>query len=243
VNWTGRLQMRPKNLVIPPQPVRDNLEQFDHDVANLFLLPALLGGNMLALGGDVSWSWGTLCAFLVYFVSDSLWIALHPRSVPQSRAVIAHHLLAVALVLRFLWGEVKQLPLQDARRDAVHCLLAAEVSTWFLIARRNVPYCRTLVSMLFHASWFYFRIYLYFSQWSKVFVQFVNHWFVLLDTDSSGWLTEEEFTQPARWMRSLLTFESEDLAYITIALVLAVLWTYDLIFAKVREECSCPTRA
>ena len=44
-------------------------------------------------------------------------------------------------------------------------------------------------------------------------------------------------------MRSLLTFESEDLAYITCALVLAILWTYDLIFAKVREECSCPTRA
>ena len=37
-------------------------------------------------------------------------------------------------------------------------------------------YFRTFVSVLFHASWFYFRIYLYFSQWSKVFVQFVNHW-------------------------------------------------------------------
>ena len=35
--------------------VRDNLEQFDHDVANLMLLPALLGGNVLALRGAEGW--------------------------------------------------------------------------------------------------------------------------------------------------------------------------------------------
>ena len=37
------------------------------------------------------------------------------RSVPQSRAVIAHHVLAIALVLRFLWGEALSMPFLKLR--------------------------------------------------------------------------------------------------------------------------------
>ena len=56
--------------------------------------------------------------FLVTLTEESILIAGNcrtrrnetARSVPQPRAVIAHHVLAIALVLRFLWGEALSMP-------------------------------------------------------------------------------------------------------------------------------------
>lgn len=242
VNWTGRVQIKTKTLVVPPKPVRDNREQFVHDVANLVLLPVLLGANFVALQDErtLQTSMLTLSCFVLYFLADVCWIALHPASVPQQRVVITHHALLSLLILRVLLGEHRGNS-QEQRRISLHWMLAGEVSTWFLVARRNTPFARSLTSVLFFLSWVY-RVVVYVDQWFNCYRYLTDVSFAILDSNGNGQLQMPEFLRAWNWVRLFSTYESADLGLLTSSLILMALWTYDLAFAKAKEECACEHR-
>ena len=105
-------------------------------------------------------------SFLLYFLIDTAWIYLYPRSVKSPQMIYIHHGISM----------VGLLLIPDQTSKLVSSLFFIEINTWLLICRRlfnngyldEYRYLNILgkvvntdikiVSILFYISWIYYRL-------------------------------------------------------------------------------------
>lgn len=155
--------------------------------------------------------------FLLYFLIDTTWICLCPRSVKSPMIIYIHHGISIVGLL-LIPNHISKL---------VSSLFFIEINTWFLICRRlfNNKYLEKykylnilgkvvntdikLVSILFYISWIYYRL--------IVMPQLL-------------------------YSMILITLNSQSYTNISICLVQGILtlmgikWSKDLLISKVRKQ-------
>lgn len=124
-----------------------------HDQANLFLLPILGCATALGLFGYVDPVKVTIL-FTWYIVADFAWIFAEPNAVPSLPNVILLHHAVTFVLLCF--------PLQYTHLATYTCWDGiCEINTFFLIARRQWKSVRRPFTILYWATFFPMRIFLY----------------------------------------------------------------------------------
>ena len=134
LNWHARKTLNPDEPVItPPRPHvgREDEDRFNHDVANLFVLPYLIFVTDQALREIAAWEalhvgatkgyardslplppswWWHLAAgsFMVYMALDVLWIYLRPHAVKSNNVIYCHHAVVFfGYVISYQYLEVR----------------------------------------------------------------------------------------------------------------------------------------
>ena len=199
-------------------------EQLYHDFFNLgalFLLVIVNLANWTISNYQFVWTGAYFEflkeSFLLYFLIDTTWIYLYPRSVKSPQMIYIHHGISMVGLL-LISNQISKL---------VSSLLFIEINTWLLICRRlfnngyleDYKYLNTLgkvvntdikiVSVLFYISWIYYRL----------------------------------IVMP-RILYSMIinTFQSQSYTNISVCLVQGILtlmgikWSKDLLISKVRNQ-------
>lgn len=235
----------------------DDTDRFNHDVANLLVLPFLCflvvkaieeldvwnvnhagvkGLTRNALPKPPCW-WWHLCnaSFTAYMMLDALWIFLRPRSVRSSAVIFCHHFVTCfGYIMSYSYLEG---PLESRWRRAMLAGSMVEVNTWFLLARRTLTGKWSIISVLFYVTWCYHRLYVNLTQTWDVLGFFSEDVFYTLDQNSDSSISTQEWRQfwmslcihKRFWWALYGVFTACTLMYLNIK------WTYDLIMVKIRH--------
>jgi len=145
-----------------------------HDLFNLVALPCLIILTVInydwnsvlgGMGPEIAWTDRFFIPYwsitMLYFFVDLFWVRLIPTCVKEPGDIVKHHIAAMIYLIAPVY-------LPEFRWCMGACL-SAELSSWFLIARRVAFLRKNLIptavtwflTVMFYASWIVIRLMLY----------------------------------------------------------------------------------
>mmetsp|Transcript_20010 Transcript_20010/g.28739 ORF Transcript_20010/g.28739 Transcript_20010/m.28739 type:complete len:222 (+) Transcript_20010:43-708(+) len=192
-----------------------------HDLYNVVTLPIVIISNVVTFyyffvvgepiesSTNIFW-WNVQTAVLcTYIIIDTVYIALNPDCVRSPKSILIHHIVVCTGWLLVLHRIPKY-------RGVGTCLLSIEINTFFMIARKFLPFrkYRRLIKFLdtaFYATWVPLRIIIFPS-----------------GAIMSGVLAHQEY----RATGIVISIPSVGFVLVSYIAVLNLKWSYDLLITK-----------
>ena len=147
------------SLVYMPQAVDPVLHR-RHDLFNIVALPIIIYFLIIFLTAyrtNIYAPFTNVCAIgEVYFLIDTVWLLLFPRSVSSPNVIIGHHFIAALGWYCPMW--------EPSLAGYVAACLLVEVNTFFLIGKRyfaNIAILKIPFKVCFHVTWVILRVLMY----------------------------------------------------------------------------------
>lgn len=149
-----------------------------HDIFNLIALPIVCITNITYLVDTASERYFYLqyFCFVVYVLTDTLWLIMKPNSVSSAATILPHHFICL------VGWNITLINKSLARWISLAVLV--EINTFFLIARRNVRENK-FIAFCFYFTWILIRCIIYPSIFVIIIMNYIEEYkknFIILNS-------------------------------------------------------------